>query len=191
MNFQILVARYHECPNWTKEYSDILIYNKGPPITDPSMNSKQLPKNVGREGHTYYTYICENYDNLPDYVIFLQGNPFDHTPYLADRIKEFKESPRDFAFLSRSIDKSTFERQRNGHWECYKLYDNYEKIFGVKCDIKAECEFGHGAQFAVSKQAILLRPRAFYENIVRMLEYAVNPHEGYDVERLHKYIFCG
>jgi len=27
--------------------------------------------NVGREGHTYYKYICDNYDNLTDYTIFL------------------------------------------------------------------------------------------------------------------------
>ncbi|MBH73934.1 MAG: hypothetical protein CMM57_09815 [Rhodospirillaceae bacterium] len=35
--------------------------------------------NVGREGHTYYKYICDNYEKLPEYTFFLQGYPFDHS----------------------------------------------------------------------------------------------------------------
>jgi hypothetical protein len=38
--------------------------------------------NVGREGHTFFKYIYDNYDNLDDYTIFLQGHPYDHSPDL-------------------------------------------------------------------------------------------------------------
>jgi hypothetical protein len=44
-------------------------------------------------------------------------------------------------------------------------------------------------QFIVSKNQILKRPKEFYNNIVQMLEYDINPLEGYDIERFHKYIF--
>ena len=186
---QIVVARHHECIRWTKHFDNVVIYNNGKPLVPSEYNEVSLPKNVGREGHTYYTYICQNYDNLPDYVIFLQGYPADHSPRFNENIKKYKESPTDFEFISDTVEHTTFENERKRHWQCKNIYDTYEKIFGVKCDITSEIIFGHGAQFAVSKRAILRRPREFYENIVRMLEYHVNPLEGYDVERLHKLIF--
>jgi hypothetical protein len=34
--------------------------------------------NVGREAHTYLTYIIDNYDRLPEYVMFCQGRIDDH-----------------------------------------------------------------------------------------------------------------
>lgn len=61
-------------------------------------------------------------------------------------------------------------------------------MIGVKID-NHECIFGAGAQFIVSKSKILKNNKAFYENIVKLLEYDVNPLEGYDIERFHKYIF--
>jgi hypothetical protein len=52
-----------------------------------------------------------------------------------------------------------------------------------------ECIFGAGGQFIVSKNKILKNTKEFYENIVKMLEYSIDPLEGYDIERFHKYIF--
>jgi hypothetical protein len=170
----------------------IEIYNKGQPLS-PELSEKEihLPKNVGKEGHTYYTYICKNYDRLPDHIIFLQGNPFDHSPNLFENIRNYTNSPSDFAFFSEIIEHTTFQKERDRHWQCVNIYDTYENIIGVKCDITQQCIFGHGAQFAVSKFAILKHPKTFYENIVRILERDENPLEGYDVERLHHTIFVG
>ena len=41
------------------------------------------------------------------------------------------------------------------------------------------------------KKNILKRPKQFYENIVKMLEYTIDPIEGYDIERFHKYYISG
>jgi hypothetical protein len=49
--------------------------------------------------------------------------------------------------------------------------------------------FGAGAQFIVSRENILKRDKHFYQNLIQMLEYDINPYEGYDIERLHNYIF--
>jgi hypothetical protein len=48
---------------------------------------------------------------------------------------------------------------------------------------------GSGAQFIVSREQILKRPREFYEKIVKLLEYDINPIEGFVIERLHCIIF--
>jgi hypothetical protein len=68
------------------------------------------------------------------------------------------------------------------------LIDTYEKIFGERKE-DMEFKFGAGAQFIVSKKAILKRPKSFYEKIVEMLEYDINPIEGFVIERFHKIIF--
>lgn len=75
----ILIARYNEDIEWSKKYSsNVLIINKGDKIE--GIENQIFYPNVGREGHSYYKYIVDNYDNLDDYIIFLQGNPFDHSP---------------------------------------------------------------------------------------------------------------
>jgi hypothetical protein len=44
-------------------------------------NSLYRLPNVGREGHTYLHYIVQHYNSLPEHVVFLQGDPFDHARF--------------------------------------------------------------------------------------------------------------
>ena len=39
-------------------------------------------KNIGREGETFLYHIINNYYNLDDVTVFLQGNPFEHLQLL-------------------------------------------------------------------------------------------------------------
>jgi hypothetical protein len=66
MSFCIIVARFNENVEWTKQFTNVIIYNKGNKL-DNGYNEVFL-NNVGREGHTYYKYICENYEKLPEYT---------------------------------------------------------------------------------------------------------------------------
>lgn len=196
MSFCIVVARYNENIEWTKQFENVIIYNKGTKL-DESDNYKNeiLLDNVGREGHTYFKHICDNYDNLADYNIFLQGHPFDHSPVLIPMLKQFfiqyKELDIEFAFLSHAIHQSNYKREIKSHKKNENIQKTYQDIFNKFCYEEQECIFGAGAQFVVSKRLILTRPKEFYENIVKILGYCVDPDEGYHVERFHKYIFCG
>lgn len=181
---QIVVSRYNEDIEWTKQFENVLIYNKGD-ILDGSL---RLP-NVGREGHTYYKHICDNYDNLADYTVFLQGHPFDHSPNIIHDLQNLNEDElKDFKFLSNCIVETTFKEQLGKHFHCIGIYDTYKRIFGKDCEDE-QIIFGCGAQFIVSKKNILNRPKSFYQNIVKILEYDIDPFEVYDIERFHKYIF--
>jgi tRNA splicing ligase len=74
------------------------------------------------------------------------------------------------------------------HHSGIPLQDVYKKVFGLyKTDL--EFKFGAGAQFIVSKQQILKRSKEFYENIVHLLSYSINPIEGFVIERFHSLIF--
>jgi hypothetical protein len=185
----IVVARYNEDINWTKQFPNVKIYNKGEPLND-NYNEEFLD-NVGREGHTYYKYIYDNYDNLEDYTIFLQGEPFYHCPDLVERINKYMNEPElniSFNLLSRE----TLPTNLSGcpcHYNL-PLIDVYERIFGER---KTEMGFmfGSGGQFIVSRDAILKRPREFYLKIVEMLQYDRHPIEGYVMERFHTLVFNG
>ena len=47
-------------------------------------------------------YVYDDYDNLSEYTIFLQGNPFDHYRETLTKIKQSKiiEFPPDFDFFA-------------------------------------------------------------------------------------------
>jgi hypothetical protein len=184
---KIIVARYNENVEWTKQFQNVLIYNKGNEL-EKDYDQRML-NNVGREGHTYYKYIYDNYDNLEDYTIFLQGDPFPHSPNLINNLLDILSSENlnvDFKFLSETIlDSNLFGCFYNNNLPLSKVY---EKLFNEKKDYM-DFVFGAGAQFIVSKNQILKRPRSFYLKIVELLQNEVNPIEGYVIERFHKLIF--
>jgi hypothetical protein len=183
----IVVARYNEDISWTKEFSNVLIYNKGNDDLDSNKYNIIQLNNVGREGHTFYKHIYDNYESLDDYTIFLQGNPFPHVKNLIQRLKKYIEK--------KNVE---YERIGNNRIKCLlsgcKIHDGlpikevYEKLFGTK---KEEMEFNFigGGQFIASKKLILSRPKDFYLKIVKLLEYDIDPIEGYVIERINELIF--
>ena len=187
MTFKIIVARYNENIQWSKQFENVIIYNKGCKLPDDY--NQVFLNNVGREGHTYYKYIYDNYNNLEDYTFFLQGNPFDHSPNIINNLKKYLYNDDlniDFEFLSEKILNCTLHACP--HHANLPLKDVYEKLFNErKEDMKFV--FGAGAQFIVSKKNILKRPQSFYLNIVEMLQNHINPIEGFVIERFHKLIF--
>jgi len=208
--YQIVVSKYNENVNWTNylcNHMDIIIYDKLDSNTINTHNilpvlSKQIKlPNVGREGHTIYYHLCSIYDSLlslspqelsSEYIIFLQGNPFDHSPNLFEKIQQIQNRSEnvDFEYLSELCDNSNFLKEIQLHWKCYNIHNTYNKIF---CDNNAnmneEFYFCEGAQFIVSKKAILKHSKRFYQNIVSLLDHDIDPMEGYDIERFHNIIF--
>jgi len=198
MKICIVVARYNEDVSWTKQFNNnnnkniinqvnVLIYNKGEKLED-GYNVINLD-NKGREGHSYYKYIIDNYYNLDDYIIFLQGNPFDHSPNIIKNIYKYLNNKFifvDFNYLSEWI----IDCNLNGciHHPELPLIPIYNKLFNIDKEEMA-FQFGAGAQFIVSKNSILKRQISFFNKIVELLEYDINPIEGFVMERFHKIIF--
>lgn len=187
----VIVARYNENVDWVNEIKHkVIIFNKGEPL---SLANVQCLPNLGKEGQTFYHYIYDNYDNLDDYTIFLQGDPFDHCSDVIERINNFEKDPVDFYFLASSIhlvalsDDEIYDDNKIK----YKIpnclvYNHIFDVFNIE-DIKYT--FGVGGQFIVSKQKILSNPREVYGKIDKLLSRTKMPIEGYVIERFPSLIF--
>jgi len=212
---KIVVSRFNEDVEWTNQFNNVIIYNKGEPVDNSDIISQTIHPiknlvNVGREGHTIYNYIYENYRDLDEYIIFLQGNPFDHSPNLIYNIKnienlvlenlvlenlvlENNHNPISFQYLSETCANSNFINEINLHWKCQNIHNTYIQIFKTGQNIteieNLSFHFCEGSQFIVSKSTILKRPVEFYKNIVDMLDKECDPLCGYDIERFHPLIF--
>jgi hypothetical protein len=187
---KIVIGRYREDLSWALPYREhIIIYNKGEQQVDQFSDQRFVP-NVGRETHTYYQYIVDHYDCLDNFTIFLQGNPFDHSPNIIHQLNHYLSQQEilqlNFDFLSRTI----LHTHLSG---CpfhigLPMREVYQKIFGVARE-HMTFRFGAGAQFIVSKETILRRPKSFYQNIVSLVDYSVAPIETWTIERFHELIF--
>lgn len=174
---QVVVARYNEDIQWTRNIKHpVVVYNKGVPFGIPN---EILLLNVGREGHTFYHHIVENYDQLADHTAFLQGNPFDHCRNTINQLH-----PKHFELLA----DRTLTCSLSGcyHHPGLPLRQMYTYLFGKERN--ESFVFGAGGQFIASKELIRKRPKEFYEKVVALLEKEVNPIEGFVIERFHSLI---
>ena len=187
--FQFVVARYNEDILWTNMFSNVIVYNKG--INNISNTNVIYLPNVGREGHTYFTHIYDNYDKLAEFTVFLQGNPFDHSPRLFAHIAQILATPKDALYtlpilvLSEYILSYSFsgcpEKPGLPLKEVFQYLFPQEKV----PDSTEIFYFGAGAQFILSKVQIHSRARDFYRSIVDLLQKENNPIEGHVIERFH------
>jgi hypothetical protein len=208
-SYKIIVARYNEDISWLKdEMQNSIIINKG----DERLNLKNeiCVDNVGRESETYLKYIINNYNQLPDTIVFTQGRLEDHKHLWEkfdceiDFLKNLREEAmilgKSYNFFEANRDCPHFGSNWNWRNDDFFLKENYKKqiLFKDWFEKKITCQKGtypdklrvYGAGlFAVSKKLVLKRPREYYQNLIKELKHSSNPAEGHFFERSWYYIF--
>lgn len=184
MQIEIVVAKYNEDLAWLSYISDwkTMVYDK----------SKDIP-NVGREAETWIRHIVENYDNLSDYTVFLQGDPRDHLRFPINDLKE-----NITKLCNSDIEPLNTIRTEIPYEFSLHVPEYYQHIFG-KCLGNTVIKFSPGAQYVVPKTKIIHRPKHFYGNLQSMLSKytgscwmrTFEPHvmDAWLVERLWMFIF--
>lgn len=188
--YEVVVAKYNEDISWTSKYEHVRIYDK--------FENKDLP-NIGREPHTYLTYIVENYDNLPRIVFFTQGRISDH----------YNE---DYDFLNiQNFSKNYGYQTSNYYFYCKQLGWNKDHLYDWKGPLYPKEELGFtqwfkkyiddthdidesvtwwvGAIFSVSKEKIQSRPKEYYQMLLDLIPATNAPEIAHYFERSWFYIF--
>tara|TARA_A100001015_G_scaffold321162_1_gene450503 strand:+ start:404 stop:1036 length:633 start_codon:yes stop_codon:yes gene_type:complete len=202
MLYNIVISSYKENLDWInymkKEY--IIHYNKS---NNDIKNAIKL-KNIGNEGETFLHHIIENYNNLPEYLIIVQGNPFDHMNNV--NYKNFQN--KIDKLVKSNIDNITplFTnnlREKHYRFKSLKTPEYYSYLF--KGPVPMDMIFAAGCQYIIPKNNIINRPIEFYKKVHKMLinntitevnmacdgkyEFNYNEINGWCLERLFPYIF--
>jgi hypothetical protein len=171
-DLEVVVSRYNEDISWTNDIKyKTTIYNKNE--NEINLFQNNLP-NLGREGHTFFNHIVNNYDNLPEYLAFVQGNPFDHCTDLKNIINEF-DFKTEFKPLG-VLHQLTMEYEGIN-----QQVESYAKTIGF--DITYPIYMTPGAQYIVSRRLIRNKPLEYYQKILNSLSHEVYPQSGLDVEK--------
>jgi hypothetical protein len=207
MKLKLVVARFNEDISWLKEVKlNKIIYNKGANDIKPEQFKKDtedveiinLP-NVGRDSHTLLKYIELNYQALPDAIIFLQGNPFDHIQRVFNYINHgFRNKSKEALVHFLNMDIDFFEAKKNkffglGFYHSDKCYQKGVEAIYKELGIKNlrfttdNCRdmlpffpdhgtnhlkniYSAGCQFYIPKKYILNKPIDFYKKITAWSE---------------------
>ena len=165
MDYRVIISKYKESLSWVQtlnfDLSKIIIYDKS---NKPVPNSIHI-KNVGRESETFFRYIKTNYNNLPDYIILLQGYPLDH-------FKSSKHGSLNDYIISKISTKPTeiiplgITRKNRKHLLGLNLDLYYEYI--LKETPPDKYYYSIGSQYIVPKRKILTKPLSFWTMLHNM-----------------------
>jgi len=190
----VVMNNFNNDTSWIKEYtSNYIIYNKGEPIEDTQ--SIQVP-NVGYNIYDYCAYIVDNYDSLPDCVMFIKSNIFPRhmtkeefdavcgnrtfTPLLSKTHKTYM--PTCF------YDENGVFNEINNSWYIHeypcKFFEAYYE-FAEKMNLPSPSyiPFAPGACYIVPKENIRKHSKEFYGKLKEYVEYAQLPGEAHIIER--------
>jgi hypothetical protein len=147
----IVVAKFNEDLNWTKEYEEewnIVVVEK----------DKDMP-NVGREPASYLWYIVNNYDTLNGAYVFVQGDPFGHMEKI--NFNDFIDIP---IMCFRAIGNKTALDNYQGvpNHPGIPIGEVYEKVFLSQSP--EHFKFIPGCQFTIHADVIKSKAQKFYQH---------------------------
>lgn len=162
-----VIARYNEDLEWT---NDLLIpkviYNKSEDSKEELPFVKIDIPNEGREAETFIRFIIEHYNELPQRVVFLQGEPFYHFKNLINYLKNTNKY--GIVFLS-DFNPVCDAIGRPHHFEELPLKQILREL--KMSDANDMFQFAAGAQYLVPKKYILKKSLDWWKNAYEVLKY--------------------
>lgn len=202
--YKIVVARYNENIEWLKDdMKNCIIYNKGDKL---HVENEIMLENVGREADTYLHYIIDNYNNLPDIVVFTQARISDHKGsddinYLIKIKNEALQYSKSQNFLIHTDIGNNIYWDKEFKWmlqndEFKNNYKNNKFVeFGKWFEENINITYPNpiyiycNAIFAVKREKIINKPIEYYKKLILEVNHHNNPPEAHFLERSWYYIF--
>lgn len=212
---ELVVSHYADKLDWLKAIEGkvgIRVYSKNPSACPRlPVGPTGLP-NVGVNIHTFLHHIASRYDDLADWTVFTQDNPFPHMPGLGigHLLQPQVTAVAPWLFHGREWDDSgrlvwdkwghTSQGEFGPRWR-----EQYESGEIPKCgmDILTWCRrwadvdlgdqacYHPGAIYGVPREALRSRPQEFYARLAKYFENlgAVKSEEAHYLERAFPWMF--
>lgn len=173
-SYALVIAKYNEDMGWLSKMNveNLYVYDKNPEtgadaLNIPGLRVEQL-MNIGRESDSYLRYIIANYHNLPDYLLLVQGKPFDHM--VGVDANNFQQKIDELVASQPHEIKPLFAKwyiENHNSYPSIKTREYYEYLF--ERPAPPESVFGVGCQYIVPRDCILSKSLEFYEKLHTML----------------------
>lgn len=166
---KIIITRFDEPLNWTQYVEgELVIYNKGFPLLKENFISRP---NVGREAESTLYFIVNNYDNLPDESVFLQGDPFDHCMDILKQLEQHKDVS-DVVWLGSNWGPVTKNYDGGPGHGCFLPMIKISKMLFENCqfDKTTTFTFSAGAQYIVPKKYILSKSLDWWKHAYKVFD---------------------
>jgi hypothetical protein len=177
---EIVVAKYKEDIDWLHDLNcKKKVYDKSESKLTPAI---ALP-NIGREAHTYFHHIIENYDNLSDVTIFCQGNTMAHCRKFMSNIIKI---PRNISFINLcDVNLDCYLNGRPNH-DGLKIQELLSTMFPDDKLPDTLC-FGAGAIMAIGRDTIRQYTKEQYQ---KWLDLSINfPEAPWCFERIYEWMY--
>jgi hypothetical protein len=202
----LVISRFSEDVSWIDNYtSNYLIYNKGEEL--PEHYKQKIVPNFGGNQYDIFRFIYDNYENLPDLIAFVQGNPFDHC--ILERFNQLIHNESftllfgDPNYPDGNLDGIPYWETNNSWyintpWNSHKPQskfsdlDEFANYIFNNYSHQNTVSFPPGSQFIVEKERCLYYSKNFWKILMESVcqEIGMNGgREAHIVERLMQIIF--
>lgn len=167
----IVTNHWKEDMEWLKKskFPVVMIDKEGsaPSCFEPAM---VLPNKGGAES-SYFKYIIENYDNLPDHVAFIHGHETAYHHYHERPLLEVIEGANlehGYIPLNGGVRFYRF-RNEEGVMDLPRYWDDLKLPAEMKPDNGAFLGYQPHSQFIVSRERIRRLPKETYEHMYNVM----------------------
>lgn len=189
-----VISRYNHDISWLADYTnDVVIYDRS---ENPVPNAIIVP-NIGSDIYDKFTYIIENYDNLPEVAVYTKANIFKYiTKEEFDKVKDKKtftplltQHHKTYMPVCYYKDGMYYEINNYFYLNAHpaKYAEEIKEIF--KMNKREYNAFSPGSNYILPKENILKHPKALYEKLRSYLDWAVYPGDAQLLERNLYYLW--
>ena len=196
-----VISRYNEDVSWISQYtSRYLIYNRGEDL--PGYNQKRVP-NFGGNQYDTFRFIYDHYNDLPDVIAFMQGNPFDHC--YRERFDSLIHNTALTPLFGAGSYLDGHYSEHDPDWphqtlldkglpvpETFKNFDQVMEYFFEDYVSFRPVVFPPGSQIIVEKERCLHYSRDFWKQGMNIISEVVGENGGIEahiIERCYQTIF--
>ncbi len=189
-----IISRYNHDLDWLKEYTDdYVLYDR----SEQPLEGAIVVPNIGTDLYDKFTYIIDNYDNLPDVAVYTKANLFKYiSKEEFDKIKDNKvftplltqhHKPK----MPVAYYKDGMYYEINNYWylieHAAKHAREIKDLFNM--DERDYNGFAPGSNYIVPKENILKHPKEFYVKLRNFLKWTVYPGDAQLIERNLYYLW--
>lgn len=209
LTYEVVIVRYEEDLSWVRhefpENIKVTIYNKGADDLEDLPSNCHIKKidNVGYLGGSYLKHIADNYNQLADKTLFLQGNPYDvETLFPLVRMLDISQEESSCNNIYAKCIETSIKAEddfltNKMNWDETSRYHKFTgnhtmpeftSKFVANYSVDEPLHVTYGALFAVDKSKILHYPIEHYSDMLPVFN-KVRPKEDHYLERLWDLMF--